>query len=117
MNSKLTVLLMGGILAVASGTAVAGSNVSFDISFGLPVYQSAPVYAAPPVAYPYYRPARVYYPAARDYYGPRHLMPPRGVVYVAPAYAVPGPGYVRVHHPRHDRAWRHHRSYRHRDRD
>ena len=60
MRNKLTALLIGGILVVASGTAAAGGNVSFGISIGVPVY-AAPVYAPPPV---------VYYPAAPVYYGP-----------------------------------------------
>lgn len=117
MRSKLTVVLIGGILAVASGTATAGSNVSVDISFGLPVYRPAPVYVAPPVAYPYHRHPRVIYPAPQVRYGPRDFLPPRGVIYVAPAYVVPGPGYVRVHRRGHGWGWRHPRHGWHRDRD
>ena len=70
MRNKLTALLIGSILVVASGTAAAGSNVSFGISFGIPVYQPAPVYVAPPAPV-YYAPRAVYY-APRPFYGPRH---------------------------------------------
>ena len=73
MNTKMKAVLAGGILVLASGTAAAGSNVSFGITLGVPapVY-AAPVYApAPPVAYypaPVYYTAPVYY-APRPYYG------------------------------------------------
>ena len=69
MRNKLTALLIGGILVVASGTAAAGGNVSFGISIGVPAYYPAPVYAAPPVVY--YPPAPVYYGPPVVYYSPR----------------------------------------------
>jgi len=78
MSNKLTALAIGGVLALASGTAAAGSNVSFGISFGFPMYEPAPVYAAPPVAY--YRPAPVYYAPRPAYYAPRPFYGPRVAV-------------------------------------
>ena len=79
MRNKLTTLLIGGILVVASGTAAAGSNVSFGISLGVPVYQPAPVYVAPPPV-AYYPPAPVYYAPPAVYYGPRPFYGPAVVV-------------------------------------
>ena len=78
MRNKLTSLLIGGILVVASGTAAAGSNVSFGISFGVPVYQPAPVYVAPPPPVAYYPP--VYYAPPVVYYAPRPFYGPATVV-------------------------------------
>ena len=96
MRNKLTALLIGGILVVASGTAAAGGNVSFGITIGGPAYY--PVYTPPPV---------VYYPAAPVYYSPP-------VVYYSPRpyYA---PAAVFRYDRGHNRGWGHgHRNFRHR---
>jgi hypothetical protein len=94
MRNKLTALLIGGILVVASGTAAAGGNVSFGISIGVPAVYAAPVYAPPPV---------VYYPAAPVYYGPPVVYyNPRP--YYAPAAVFRynnGRGHGHRHHVRH----------------
>ena len=62
MKRVLTLGLLAGLLAVASGSALAGgghvhSRVVLGFNFGYPVY--APWYYAPP-AYYYYPPAPVY---------------------------------------------------------
>ena len=98
-----TKLVAGGaLLALASGTALAHSDVHFGFSIGLPV---APVYVAPA---PAYAPPPVYAAPAPGYYS----APPR-VYYSAPPpvyyRAVPGysfyygPSYHR-YHERHE--WR-----------
>jgi hypothetical protein len=76
MRNKLTALLIGGILVVASGTAAAGGNVSFGISIGVPAYY--PAYTPPPVVY--YPPAPVYYGPPAVYYSPRPFYGPATVV-------------------------------------
>lgn len=90
MRNKLTALLVGGILVVASGTAAASGHVSFGISIGVPVVQPAPVYVAPPPV--------AYYPAPAVYYAP----PP-------PVYYVPRPYYAPPFAVRYGRGW----GYRH----
>jgi hypothetical protein len=84
MRNRLTLVVAGAALAIASGTAVAGSNVSFGISFGVP----APVYVAPP-AVVYAPPPPVYYAPARVYYAP---------AYYAPAYYAPAPVVIKYRH-------------------
>ena len=74
MKNRLSILLIGAALAVASGTAAAHGRIGFGISIGVP----GPVYVAPaPVYYPappvYYAPP-AYYPA---YYGPSVYFAPR----------------------------------------
>lgn len=88
MKSKLTVFLMGMLLATLSGVAAARDHVSFSISVGAPRV----AYVAPAPVY-YYPPPAVYY------------APP--VVYYAPApWAVRvGPGLYRGWH----NGFRHHR--------
>ena len=93
MRNKLTSLLIGGILVVASGTAAAAGNVSFGISLGVPVYQPAPVYVAPPPV-AYYPPAPVYYAPPAVYYAPRPFYGPGVVV-----------RYSNWGHRRHHRHW------------
>ncbi len=81
-----TALIVGTLLAAASGSALAHGNVSFGISFGVPgpVYAPAPVYVAPaPVYAP---PAVVYPPAPAYYYPPAAVYVPPQVVYPAPPY-------------------------------
>lgn len=78
MRNRLILLLAGVVLAVASGTAAARSDVSFGISIGVPV-APAPVYVAPPPVV-YYPPAPVYYAPARVYYAPAYYAPPPAVV-------------------------------------
>lgn len=89
MRNRLSLVAAGAVLAIASGTAAAGSNVSFGISIGVPV-APAPVYVAPPPV--------VYYPPAPVYYAP-----PR--VYYAPAYYAPAPVVIKY---KHNRRHRHH---------
>lgn len=90
MRNRLGLVAAGAFLAVASGSAVAGSNVSFGISFGVPV-APAPVYVAPP--------AVVYAPPPPVYYAP-----PR--VYYAPAYYAPAPVVIKYRHKHwHGRHW------------
>lgn len=77
MRKRLGLIAAGAALALASGTALAGSNVSFGISIGVPapVYVApAPVYVAPPPVY-YAPPPRVYYPPVRVYYEPVYYGP------------------------------------------
>jgi len=76
MRNKLTALLIGGILVVASGTAAAGGNVSFGITIGVPAYY--PVYTPPPVVY--YPAAPVYYSPPVAYYSPRPYYAPAAVI-------------------------------------
>ena len=47
MCKRLGLIAAGAALAIASGTAAAGSDVHFGISIGVPV-APAPVYVAPP---------------------------------------------------------------------
>jgi hypothetical protein len=79
MRNRLTLLLTGLALAVASGTAAAHSSVSFGISLGVPVAPAPVYYSAPPAVY--YEPAPVYYaPAPRVYYAPAYYGPPAVVI-------------------------------------
>lgn len=79
MRKRLGLIGAGAVLAFASGTALAGSDISFGISFGVPV-APAPVYVAPPPVV--YAPApRVYYEPARVYYAPAYYSPPVVVKY------------------------------------
>jgi hypothetical protein len=101
MRNKLTALLIGSILVVASGTAAAGGNVSFGISIGVPAYY--PAYTPPPVAY--YPAAPVYYSPPAVYYSPRPFYGPATVV-----------RFDRGHHRGHHRGWGngHRDHFRHR---
>ena len=84
MKRKLIILLIGAMLAAASGMAAARDRVSFGLFIGAPGY----TYVAPPPVY--YAPPPVYYA-------------PPPVVYYEPA-----PWGVRVY-GKHDRGWhRHH---------
>jgi hypothetical protein len=71
MRNRFSLVATGAVLAVASGAAVAGSNVSFGISFGVP----APVYVAPPRVVYAPAPPPVYYAPARVYYAPAYYAP------------------------------------------
>lgn len=95
MRKRLGLIAAGAALAIASGTAAAGSDVHFGISIGVPV-APAPVYVAPPPV--------VYAPAPRVYYAP----PPR--VYYAPAY-YPAPVVVKYRHGH--KHWHKHHHRRH----
>jgi hypothetical protein len=79
MRKRLSLVIAGAALVAASGTAVAGSNVSFGISFGVPV-APAPVYVAPPPVVYAPPPPAVYYAPARVYYAPAYYGPPAAVV-------------------------------------
>ena len=82
MFKRSKLLLAGVVLAVASGTAAAHSNVSFGFSLRVPV-APAPVYVAPPRAVyyePYYEPAPVYYVRPRAYYAPAYYGRPAVVI-------------------------------------
>lgn len=88
MKRKLIILLLGVMLAAASGMAAARDRVSFGLFIGVPGY----AYVAPPPVY--YAPPPVYYvPPPQVYYAP----PP--VVYYEPA-----PWGLRVHGGHH-RGW------------
>ena len=74
MRKRLALMAAGAVLAAASGTALARSDISFGISIGVPV-APAPVYVAPPPVV--YAPApRVYYEPARVYYAPAYYRAP-----------------------------------------
>lgn len=92
----LAAVLVGGALALASGTAAARDNVTFGLSVGVPAY-SAPAYGyAPPPPY-YAPPPRVVYYGDPYYYGPRYY----------------GPGVTYRYYDRHDRRyWDHRRDWR-----
>ena len=79
MRNRLSLLMAGTVLAVASGTAAARGDVSFGISIGVPV-APAPVYVAPPPVVYAPPPPVVYYPPARVYYAPAYYGPPAAVV-------------------------------------
>ena len=73
MRNHSALLLLGGTLAILSGTAAARDNVSFSLAVGAPVVtyvQPAPVYyTPPPPRVVYYSPVPVYYgPTARFVY-------------------------------------------------
>ncbi len=86
MKRKLMTLLIGAILATASGMAAARDRISFGFFIGAPGF----TYVAPPPVY--------YVPPPEVYYAP----PP--VVYYEPV-----PWGVRVHGEHHRRWHRHHR--------
>jgi len=88
MSKRPGLIAAGAALAIASGSAMAGGNVSFGISIGVPV-APAPVYVAPPPVYApaprvYYAPATVYYAPA--YYAPAHYYAPAAVVKYKPRH-------------------------------
>ncbi|HEX6008215.1 MAG TPA: hypothetical protein VFY80_09640 [Burkholderiales bacterium] len=90
MTKRLGLITAGAALAIASGSAMAGGDVSFGISIGVPV-APAPVYVAPPPV--------VYAPPPRVYYAP-------ATVYYAPAYYAPVVRYKPKHwHKHHYRHW------------
>ena len=104
LRKTLAVAAIGAAGLVATASAHAGGNVFWSVGVNLPpigtVVSNAPVYPAPPVAYPtvvYPAPAVVYQPAPVVYQ-------PAPVVY-RPAPVYYQPGYWRDgryhHHPGH----------------